>query len=386
MGAVASENLSWEVGLLSWLQSKLEVSRLLCNQLNKPTNSTNFPTRFTLSAVFMFADFKGSPLAAILVAFVVTFLLTPLVARWATRAGALSFPGGRRTHPQPMPQWGGLAIFLGVLAAALVWKQPTTDDLRLLAPSSNPEVIAQTAQTVRLSVSFFGCGALMLLLGMWDDKRELSPLGKFGGQAIIASVLWVSGVQITTLPFTDGLQQLSAFSSWILTLVWVLAVTNGINFIDGVDGLATGVCAIAAGSLCLMQAEKAQWAAAASAAICGACIGFLRFNFHPAKIFLGDAGALLLGFWLATIGLAAAAKTAAATTLALPLLVLGIPILDLSWAVVRRTLAKQPPWRGDRGHLHHRLLGRGLSPVKTVLILYGIAAFLGVAAYFWGRN
>jgi len=333
--------------------------------------------------VSMLPTVKGSPVAAFLIAALVAFCCTPLARRLAWKMGALAHPGGRRQHAEPVAQWGGLAVFVAVLGAALVWRQPQIVDFRPLALS--PKGAAQVAQTLHLTATFLGCGFLMLLLGMADDKWELSPPLKFGGQLLIASLLWALGVRITTLPFSSGLQLLPAFASYLFTMVWVLGLTNGVNFIDGVDGLAAGVCAIAAGSLCLIESTKAPWAAAASAALCGACLGFLPFNFQPAKIYLGDAGALLLGFWLASISLAAAAKTAAATTLALPLLVMGIPVLDTLWAVWRRTRARQPFWRADRGHLHHRLLARGLSPVKTVLVLYALGLLLGGAAWIWAK-
>lgn len=331
----------------------------------------------------MLLDVKGSPLAAFAIAVLVALTCTPLVRSLAWKAGALAHPGGRRTHLQPVAQWGGLAVFIAVLLAALVWRQPGPADFRQLAPS--PQAAGQIGQTLHLTSAFLGCGFLMLLLGMADDKWELSPVWKFGGQFLIASLLWAMGVKITTLPFTAGTFLLSPEASYALTILWVLGLTNGVNFIDGVDGLAAGVCAIAAGSLCLIELPKAPWAAGASAALCGACLGFLRFNFHPAKIYLGDAGSLLIGFWLATISLAAAAKTAAATTLILPLIVMGIPVLDTLWAVWRRTRARQPFWRADRGHLHHRLLDRGFSPVKTVLVLYGCGVVLGGAAWILTR-
>lgn len=331
----------------------------------------------------MFLEVKGSPLAAFIIALLAALVCTPPVRSLASRVGALSLPGGRRTHAEPVAQWGGLAVFIAVLLAALVWRQPGPLDFRQLAPSK--EAAGQIGQTLHLTSSFLGCGLLMLLLGMADDKWELSPFWKFGGQFVIASLLWWGGVKVTTLPFTSGTLVLGAGASYAFTMVWVLGLTNGVNFIDGVDGLAAGVCAIAAGSLCLIEIPKAPWAAGASAALCGACLGFLRLNFHPAKIYLGDAGALLIGFWLATISLAAAAKTAAATTLILPLIVMGIPILDTLWAIYRRTRARQPIWRADRGHLHHRLLNRGLSPVKTVLVLYACGLALGGAAWMWAR-
>jgi UDP-GlcNAc:undecaprenyl-phosphate GlcNAc-1-phosphate transferase len=312
----------------------------------------------------------------------VTFVATPRVKTLAWRWGAVARPDARRLHPQPIAQWGGIAIFLGVACAALLWRQ-LPQDARPLAPSAAPADIRATAQTLHLSAVFFGSGLLMLLLGMADDRFELKPAAKFGGQIAIVMGMWYFWVRVNTVPFGGGTHQLSDAASLGITLFWVLALTNGVNFIDGVDGLAAGVCAIAAGSLCIIEIMKhATWAAAAAAAICGACLAFLRYNYYPAKIFLGDTGALLLGFWLAFIAVAAAAKTAAATTLALPMLVLGVPVLDALWAVVRRTLAGQPMWRADRGHLHHRLLARGFSPRKTVAVIYSAALLLGAAAVF----
>jgi len=335
------------------------------------------------------AHLKNLPPGALaVVAFVaslgVALFLTPWVRRLACRCGVLAKADARRLHPEPIAQWGGLAIFGAVCLAALLWRQPDWADFRLLAPSSALSDVERTAQITHLSTYFFGCGLLMLLLGMADDKWELSPLPKLVGQILIASLLWSGGFRIHTLPFTSGTQTLSDAASLGLTLFWLLGLTNGVNLIDGVDGLASGVCAIAAGSLCLIELSKnASWAATASAAVCGASLGFLWFNRHPARIFLGDAGSLLLGFWLAAIALAAASKTAAATTLAMPLLVMGVPVADTLWAIVRRTLAHQPPWRGDRGHLHHRLLARGLSPQKTVLVIYAISTALGLTAVVW---
>jgi UDP-GlcNAc:undecaprenyl-phosphate GlcNAc-1-phosphate transferase len=334
----------------------------------------------------MLSTVKGNPAIAFAAAFVFTLIVTPFVRQLAWRCGALAKPDARRLHPEPIAQWGGLAIFLGVAAAALLWRQPTLQDARLLSPSGAVADVQATAQTLHLSFVFFGCGLLMLLLGMLDDRVELKPIVKFGGQIAIVYLLWRGGVRINSLPFTSGTQPLSDGASLALTMFWVLGLTNGINFIDGVDGLATGVCAIASGSLCIIEIMKgAPWAAGAAAAICGACLGFLRYNYHPAKIFLGDAGSLLLGFWLAAIAVAAAAKTAAATTLALPMLILGVPVLDTLWAITRRTLAGQPMWRADRGHLHHRLLARGLTPQKTVLVIYTISIVLSAVALVLAR-
>lgn len=319
--------------------------------------------------------------AAFGAALLFVLLVTPGVCHLAWKCNAIAKPDARRLHPKPIAQWGGLAVFLGVACAALIWRQPSLADIRSLAPSASQLDIEATRQTVHLSLTFFGCGALMLLLGMVDDRFELNPALKMGGQFVIVYLMWRGGVRIHSLPFTSGTQSLNDASSFALTALWTLGLINGVNFIDGVDGLAAGVCAIAAGSLCIVEILKgATWAAAAAAALSGGCVGFLRYNFAPARIFLGDAGSLLLGFWLAFIAVAAAAKTAAATTLALPLLVLGVPVFDALWAVVRRTLAGQPVWRADRGHLHHRLLARGYSPQKTAVTLYAIGGILGALA------
>ncbi len=332
------------------------------------------------------SHFKGSPWAAFVAALVVAFLATPGARRLALRFEAVAKPDARRLHPEPIAQWGGLAIFLGVSMAALLWRQPTGADIRQLSPSGEASVVAATAQSLHLSTVFFGSGLLILILGMLDDRLELSPLWKFGGQIVVVYLLWRGGIRINTLPFTSGTQPLPDPASLALTAFWVLGMTNGINFIDGVDGLASGVCAIGAGCLCIIEVSKgATWAAAASAAICGSCLGFLRWNFHPARIFLGDTGSLLLGFWLSSVAIAAASKTAAATTLALPILILGVPVIDTAWAIVRRSMARQPVWRADRGHLHHRLLARGYSPVKTVLVIYTISLILGATAIMLSR-
>jgi len=334
----------------------------------------------------MLEPLKGSPLVAFVAALLAALAVTPLVRALAWRCNALAHPNARRLHAEPIAQWGGIAIFVGVALAALLWRQPSPQDLRWLAPSGTVADVKAVSQTLHLSTTFFGCGFLMLLLGMLDDRFDLPPLWKFLGQFVIVYLLWYSGVRIRTMPFTAGTHILSDSVSLALTMIWVVGLTNAMNFIDGVDGLAAGMCAIGAASLCFIEWAKAPWAAAASAAICGACLGFLRYNFPPARIFLGDAGSLLLGFWLAAIAVAATSKTAAATTLALPMLVLGIPLFDTIWSVVRRTMARQPIWRADRGHLHHRLLARGFSPRHTIFVLYTVAAVLGATAVLWART
>jgi UDP-GlcNAc:undecaprenyl-phosphate GlcNAc-1-phosphate transferase len=323
---------------------------------------------------------KGSPLVAFIAALLVALIATPAARVLALRCDAVAKPDARKIHEGAMPQWGGLAIFLAVAFAALLWRQPNTDDLRQLAASSTPSDLQAVKQNVHLSAAFFGCGFLMLLLGMADDRLELKPVWKFLGQIFIVILLWCLGVKIQTLPFTSGTQPLSDSMSMLLTMVWVLGLVNAMNFIDGVDGLAAGIAAIGAASMAFIEVGKAPWAAAVAASIAGSCVGFLRYNFPPAKIFLGDAGSLLIGFWLATVSLAAASKTAAATTLLLPMLVLGVPLFDVLWAILRRAWAGKPIWRADRGHLHHRLLARGFTARKVLLVLYSVSIALGAMA------
>ena len=328
---------------------------------------------------------RSSPVAAFFAALVVALIFTPAVKRLGWRYGAVAVPDARRKHPEPIAMWGGLAVFLGVMVAALLWHQPTFADVRLLAPSGTEADVEATRETLKLGLTstFLLTGFLMVVLGMIDDRIELSAGRKMAGQIVIVALLWYLGVRIRSIPFTGGLQQFADWASFLVTLVWILGLVNAVNFIDGVDGLASGVCAIAAGSLCLVLWSTASWAAAASAALCGACLGFLRYNFHPAKIFLGDTGSMLLGFWLATIAIASNAKAAAATTLILPLIVMGVPVFDTLWAIVRRSVARQAPWKADRGHIHHRLLARGFTPVKTVLVLYSISFVLGASAVIY---
>jgi UDP-GlcNAc:undecaprenyl-phosphate GlcNAc-1-phosphate transferase len=333
----------------------------------------------------LLGQFKGSPVVALIAALVAALALTPLVRVLAIRCKALATQDERRIQSAAIPEWGGLAVFAAIALAALLWRQPTLGDIRPLAPSSSLSDILFTKATVHLSLSFFGCGLLMLLLGMADDRFEIKPHWKLLGQLVVAALLWAGGVRIQTIPFTAGTQVLAVPLSFVVTVFWVLLLTNAVNLIDGVDGLATGICVIAAGTLMLLEWHRAPWAAAVAGSVCGACLGFLRYNLPPARIYLGDTGAMLLGFWLAALAMAAASKTVAATTMLLPILVLGVPLADTIWAIIRRLRAGQPIWRGDRGHLHHRLLARGFPPAKVLFLLYGVSILLGAVALMWQR-
>lgn len=312
----------------------------------------------------------------IFVAAAVTLLMTPLARRLGLRIGAVAQPGGRNVHEGLIPSTGGVAIFAGIMSAAAVqfvgesrfgWPVVLTD-----GAAGTPSLFGLLAGLV-----------LVFAVGLVDDVVSLNPGAKFAGQVVAASVVAVSGLRIEFVgdPFSGGLLMLGLLSIPV-TVVYLVGFANVINLIDGLDGLAAGVSAIAAASLFVLAAQGNRLDAAVFAAmLIGACIGFLRFNFHPASVFMGDSGSMLLGFTLATISLLGVMKTTAAIALAVPLLILGVPIFDTASAIVRRLLHKRPIQEADRGHIHHRLLGRGFDQRQTVLIIYVWSVALAMGGY-----
>ena len=321
--------------------------------------------------------------AILAAALVVTFVATPLVRRFALRRGLVDRPGGRKVHETPIPRLGGVAIFLGVAVAVaaqiygelqLGWGGTLVSD-----GSVEPRTIA-----VLIGMT------LVFLVGLWDDLSNLTPGMKFAGQLVAAGVVVASGLRIEYIgnPLGGGLIDLGLISIPI-TLIYIVGFTNVINLIDGLDGLAAGVSAIAATSLLVLAAQGNRLdAAAMAAAVIGACIAFLRYNFNPASIFMGDSGALFLGFTLSVISLMGVMKSTAAIALAVPLLIIGVPIFDTATAIIRRLLHQRPIQEADKGHIHHRLLGRGFNQRQTVLIIYVwcIALALGGYAVRWSAG
>ena len=284
-----------------------------------------------------------------ILALVIVVLLTPAVGGMARLLGAVDEPGGRRLHARPIPRLGGLALFFGVMVPSLAFLKLTSETRGLLLGM-----------------------AVATLVGAIDDFRGLRPWEKLGGQ-IAAAIIPVSfGIWIDhfTLPFV-GVHGLSPWVGKPLTVAWIVAIMNMVNFLDGLDGLAAGVCAIAGGtfSVIALSLEKPN-AAIVSAIVLGACVGFLRHNFYPARIFMGDSGALLLGFVLAAVSVQGLLKTAAVAALLFPLLVLAVPILDTSFVVARRLKHNQPIYTADRGHLHHRFLNIGFSQRRAAVTMW----------------
>jgi UDP-GlcNAc:undecaprenyl-phosphate GlcNAc-1-phosphate transferase len=303
------------------------------------------------------------------VAFGVTLGLTPFVRDHTVKRGLVDRPGGRKVHTSEMSRLGGVAIFAGFAVALLVefagewffgWR-PTL--LR-----AGPPLWGTIAGLV-----------VIFIVGVIDDVRGVSPGVKFGGQIAAASLPIAGGLLIDYVanPLERGLVELGLWAIPV-TLFWIVGFTNVINLIDGLDGLAAGVTAIAATSFLIMAAQMNTLVAAViAAALIGACVGFLRYNFNPASIIMGDSGALFLGFALGTMSLAGVMKAVAAVTLAVPLLIIGVPVFDTASAIVRRWRHGRPIAEADNGHIHHRLLYRGFNQRQTVLIIY---AWSGVLA------
>jgi UDP-GlcNAc:undecaprenyl-phosphate GlcNAc-1-phosphate transferase len=296
-----------------------------------------------------------------LVALVIVVLLTPAVGGMARLLGVVDrSEGGRRPSAGNVPRLGGLALFLGIFVPALAFL-PLGGEMRGILLG------AAVATTV----------------GAIDDFRGLRWWEKLGGQigaAAIPTCFFGVWVHSFTFPLV-GVHELPSWLGIPLTIAAIVAVMNMVNFLDGLDGLAAGVCAIAAFSFCLIELSLSRpEAAILTAIVFGACLGFLRHNFYPARIFMGDSGALLLGFTLAAVSVQGMLKTAALATLVLPLLVLAVPLLDTSFVVARRIKHGQPVYVADRQHLHHRFQHVGFSQRRAVVYLYGWCLTLALAA------
>ncbi len=309
----------------------------------------------------MFDDLRATPevLYGALIAFGIVVLLTPAVGGMARMLGVVDRPDERRVNRRPIPRLGGLAIFLGIIVPSLAFLELSGEMRGILLGA-----------------------AVACVVGAVDDFRGLDPIPKLAGQVIAAAIPTAFGVWIDhfTLPFF-GAVDVPAAIGIPLTIVWIVAVMNMVNFLDGLDGLAAGVCGIAGitFSVLALSLGKAD-AAILSAIVAGACIGFLRHNFFPARIFMGDSGALVLGFTLATVSVAGLLKTASTIVLFLPLVVLAVPIIDTSFVVAKRLKYGRPIYSADRSHLHHRFLNIGFSQRRAALVMWGWTATLGAAA------
>ncbi len=295
-------------------------------------------------------------LRVLLAALAVTYLLTPLVKRTARELGAVDEPGRRRIHLRRIPNLGGLAIFGGFMVAVMPGLHLTAE-----------------VRGIMLGATF------ILALGLVDDTIGLTPRLKLLGQIAAALIPVLAGVTVDfiTNPLFGGVIQLGILSI-PLTVLWIVGIINTLNLIDGLDGLAAGITTIAAATLFFVSLQQGEPVSAVMmAALAGSTLAFLRFNFHPAEIFLGDGGAMLAGYLLAAISIIGALKSAAAVTVFVPLLALGVPIFDTAYAIFRRFYNSRPISQADHGHLHHRLLALGWSQRSIALLVYAVSSLLG---------
>lgn len=324
-------------------------------------------------------------IAAFLLAMGVTWLTTPLALKLATRFNVMAVPRMRDVHRKTTPRLGGMAIYLGVILAVVI-------------TISYRHVITHGANG--WNQRFLGvliAGTFIAILGIIDDVKDLRAIWQALGILACGGILIAFGVRIEGIAHPLLAQQagvntgdnwfaLSMPISIISTLFWVFLVTKTVDAVDGLDGLAAGVCAIAAATLALLAAASNQpegpSIALFAAAVTGACIGFLRYNFNPARIFMSTIGSQFLGFTLAALSIMGTFKWAAAISVAVPILVLGVPIFDYFIVLTRRLLNRAPLTKADRRHFHHRLMDRGLSQKQAVYVIYCCTGILCIAALF----
>ena len=302
---------------------------------------------------------------ALAAAFVISFAATPVVRSFAKQVGAVDIPDNKRhIHTHPIPRMGGLAIFLGFLLSVLLFANIT------------PQVRGILLGAI-----------LIVVVGAIDDVLNLNAWLKFCVQIVAAVIAVLSGVIINVVSNPLLITGEQAITIGILavpvTILWIVGVTNSVNLIDGLDGLACGVSAIASLSMLavsMLVSDANSNVAVILAALCGGCLGFIPYNLNPAKIFMGDTGALLLGYVLATASVIGMFKFYAIVTFILPVLALAVPLSDTIFAFTRRILRGQSPFHADRGHFHHKLLDIGLNQKQAVAVLYAVSAILGLTA------
>ena len=303
---------------------------------------------------------------AFVTAFVVSLLVMPFVILLAKKTNAMDAPNARKVHKKPVPRIGGLGIYIAFMVAIIVVAFKFGLHGELLK------------ETVGLVLS----GSLIVALGLADDYKNLPAKVKLAGQFLAAIVLVLGfdvRIDFVTDPFGGYF-----YLEWLAipaTLFWLVGLTNTVNLIDGLDGLAAGVATIASITIMLVALDQNLiLVAVVTAALAGSALGFLKYNFNPAKIFMGDTGSMFLGFMLAGISVTGAVKSVATIALIVPIFALGLPILDTTFAIVRRVRGGVPIFKPDKGHLHHRLLSVGFTQRQAVLLMYVISALFGLSA------
>ena len=302
-----------------------------------------------------------------------SFILTRYVRSLATAHGWVHAPiSERHLHEAPLPRLGGVAIF-GAFVTSLA--------AAVLVASYRPEL--QFGSSVRILTTILAPGCLIFLLGLYDDVRSVGPYVKFTVQTVAAAMLWLGGLRIVHLPVLFGFRPFPWFVGLILTVLWVLGITNAFNLIDGLDGLAAGSALFSTLVVFVVALlSNSSLVALTTIALAGAVLGFLRYNFNPATIFLGDSGSLFIGFLLSALALEGAQKAPTVIAVAIPVVSFGLPILETSISVLRRLISGRPVFTADREHIHHKLLQLGLSHREVVIVLYAVSALFALLSLF----
>lgn len=315
-------------------------------------------------------DWIVPSIVALGLAFVFSLVANWVLSRLAPKIGLVDRTTDfRRLHSKPIPVVGGLAIFLAFVATLLA-----------LAITVRPSALH--GDELQTTLALFGGASAMLVVGIWDDLRALSPRTKFLAQVVVASAVFFLGLRITGFhaPFIGPLE-LHLWLSFPVTILWFVGITNAFNLIDGADGVAGGVALFTSVAMAIVALLFGHPVVALVLfALTGAILAFLHFNFPPASVFLGDSGSLFLGFLLAGLGLASSLKATTVLVIAIPVVSLGLPVLDTLLAIGRRILRGERITSGDRGHIHHRLIDLGHSPRRVALILYGVCGLLALAS------
>ena len=321
----------------------------------------------------------GDIAIAFLLAFITTFVVTPHTMRLAKKVGAIDIPNDRRVNKKPMPRLGGLAVISGFLVSIIYLFITTSIEGKL-------NLFGEENYYIKM-IGFFA-GILVLGITCYiDDVKGIPSLVKLTAQIIASIIVVACGIRIEniSIPFTEGKIVISEIFSYIITVCWIVGITNAINLIDGLDGLSSGVTLISCLSLLMVFALNGSplIAIVLITALAGALVGFLPFNFSPAKTFIGDTGSNFMGFSLAIISILGVAKTYTALVLIAPIIILGMPIFDTIFAIFRRIIkgkSIKAVFKPDKGHLHHKLMAKGYTQKQAVLIMYGITAILGMFA------
>lgn len=322
----------------------------------------------------------GDIAIAFLLAFITAFILTPYTIKIARKIGAVDIPNDeRRVHKKPMPKFGGPAIIIGFLVSTLYLIITTSLE-------GNLNIFGEENYLIKL-LGILGGILVLGIFNFFDDIKGIHPLTKLIGQLIASIIVVAAGIRIENfnLPFFEGNIILSNAFACVLTVIWIVGITNSINLIDGLDGLSSGISIISCVCLLIIFAlnNSPLIAIIMITALVGALSGFLPFNFNPAKTFIGDIGSNFIGFMISIISILGIAKTATAFVVVLPIIVLGLPIFDTVSAIVRRLIkgkSIKAVFQADKGHLHHKLIAKGLSQKEAVLLLYGISVACGMFA------